>query len=326
MRKLVFFTCKTYRVGTSVRKLVVLCSVILFFVILAGMVVMRRSDERRDGLYIVCTTSIIADTVRAVAGDDAYVDSLMACGVDPHVYRASAGDVFKLSGADIIIYNGLHLEGKMADLLESLQQASAITSFISENQLLHSDCASVIDPHVWHDVAMWAQTINGIRDLLSAHDPRNAERYAARAHLYLQELHDLDAWVCAYMEHIPAEQRVLVTAHDAFQYFGRAYGIQVVGLQGVSTESDIGIHEIQQLARFIVDKKIPAIFVESSVPQRSIQALQNAVASRHWSVIIGEQLLSDALGEPQSDNATYIGMIRYNVHAIVSALTTMHTR
>lgn len=292
---------------------------IIFLVLCVSGCLVKKDEHQEKRLSIVCTTTVIADMVSHIVGEYGVVESLMGPEVDPHLYHASAGDAQRLAHADIIFYNGLHLEGKMADLLESLQQASAITTTFQSQQLLSTEFSHIYDPHVWHDVVLWSQVVYYIADILSQRDSLHADEYASRAATYGKQLVELDAWVRRTMATVSAQHRILVTAHDAFRYFGRAYAMEVVGVQGVSTESDVGIKDLQQLTQMIVDKKIPAIFVESSVSQRSIHALRNAVAARGWQVEMGASLLSDALGSDEHNN-TYIGMIRSNVQAIVTAL------
>ncbi len=285
----------------------------------------RTAEADDDGrLTIVTTTGQVGDTAAIVGGEHVHVKSLMGPGTDPHLYTASARDVDKLRGADIVFYSGLYLEAKLEKVLEQLgerQTVVAVSSSIDHSDLLPwAKNADEFDPHIWFDVMIWSQTVNVVRDTLIAADPANAADYEANAAAYLAELQALDAEIRAKVETIPPEQRVLVTAHDAFSYFGRAYGFQVLGLQGISTASEAGTADVQNLAKFIADHRIPAVFVESSVPVRNIEAVQAAVRDRGFDVQIGGKLFSDAMGDTGTPEGTYIGMVRYNVNTIVAAL------
>jgi manganese/zinc/iron transport system substrate-binding protein len=248
----------------------------------------------------------------------------MGPGVDPHLYRAKAGDVDRLSRAEIVFYNGLHLEAKLAEVLErrgERQPTVAVTSGIDRSRLLAPpEFAGAFDPHVWFDVSLWAETLAPIRAALAAADPGNAAAYAANEQAYRGSLEALHGWVLRRTAEVPAPQRALVTAHDAFNYFGRAYDFEVLGLQGISTAAEAGTADVQTLAAFVAERRIPALFAESSVPRRSIEAVQAAVLSRSFSVAIGGQLYSDALGDPRTPAGTYEGMVRHNVDTIVDAL------
>jgi manganese/zinc/iron transport system substrate-binding protein len=280
---------------------------------------------RREGpLRIVATTSIIADTARRIAGEHAQVEALMGPGVDPHLYKASESDVRRLGEADLILYNGLHLEGKMGDILTKMARSRpvvAVSEDIPLDQLREPpEFAGQYDPHVWFDVSLWARTLQPIVDELSSLDPENAGVYQANAATFEKELNELDAWVKQQIETIPPAQRVLVTAHDAFGYFGRRYGMEVMGLQGISTLSEAGLKDVERVVDTVAERGIKAIFVESSVPRRSIEAVQAAVRSQGREVAIGGQLYSDALGAADSPAGTYTGMVRANVGTIVNAL------
>ncbi|NBV41180.1 manganese transporter [bacterium] len=273
---------------------------------------------------VVATTGMVADLAREVGGDRVEVTALMGAGVDPHLYRASAGDVQTLSNADVIFYNGLHLEAKMGDVLKEMNGkilSVPVGEGINKTQL-RSPAAfkGYHDPHVWFDVSMWAQTVNQVRDALIKIDPTHKGDYERRADAYRNELLAFHQEVIQVVSALPKQQRVLVTAHDAFGYFGRAYGFEVLGLQGISTESEAGAKDVQRLADFIAKRKIKAIFVESSVPKRNVEAVQAAVKSRGWDVKIGGQLFSDAMGNPGTPEGKYVGMVRYNVKLIVGAL------
>jgi len=272
----------------------------------------------------VATTGMIGDIVQNVGGDRVKVTTLMGAGVDPHLYKASEHDLRTLERADIIFYNGLHLEGGLASVFEQMEdrtRTQAVTDLIPRADLRSPpEFEGNYDPHVWFDVTYWELATQQIRDTLMTIDPVHAADYEQRASEYLAQLAELDAYVIAQTATIPAEQRVLITAHDAFGYFGDRYGFEVHGLQGVSTATEAGTRDVQKLADFIAERKIAAIFVESSVPRRTVEALQQAVQSRGWDVQIGGQLYSDAMGNAGTIEGTYIGMVRANIDLITSAL------
>lgn len=283
------------------------------------------AQQGRDGkLALVTTIGMITDIVEQVGGEHVEVHGLMGAGIDPHLYVASEGDVELLQNADIIFYNGLFLEAQMDSILKQIAErkpAVAVAGRIDEARLLPwATYADEFDPHVWFDVQLWMMAVEVVRDTLVDQDPAHAEAYQANAANYLEQLAALDAYVKEQAERVPAGQRVLITAHDAFHYFGRAYGFEVRGLQGISTASEASTADVRDLADFIVERQIPAIFVESSVPVRNIEALQAAVRSRGYEVVIGGQLFSDAMGDPGTPEGTYIGMVRHNIDTIVGAL------
>jgi manganese/zinc/iron transport system substrate-binding protein len=273
---------------------------------------------------VVTTTSMITDLVSRVAGDRATVTGLMGTGIDPHGYKASERDVMTLAEADVVFYNGLHLEAKMSDVLERVEgriETAAVTEGIDRGRLIHSpQFTGSYDPHVWFDVSLWIEAARQVADVLARIDPAHADVYARNAAGYVEELERLDEEVLALVDSVPPERRVLVTAHDAFGYFGRAYGFEVHGLQGISTVAEAGAADVQRLADFIAERRIPAVFVESSVPQQTIRAVQEAVRSRGFDVEIGGQLFSDAMGDAGTPEGTYPGMVLHNVRTIANAL------
>lgn len=274
---------------------------------------------------VVATTGMIADIVNRVGGDRVSVTGLMGPGVDPHLYKASEGDVLHMAAADVIFHNGLHLEGKVADVFERMKRTKvtdAVTDGIDRALLLRpAEFRGAYDPHVWFDVTLWMQAVERVAETLSKVDPAHAGTYRKNAAAYLDELAQLHRYVKRRAEELPPRRRVLITAHDAFNYFGRAYGFKVYGLQGVSTVTEAGTADIRELARLIVETRIPAIFVETSVPPRYIEALQEAVRARGYNVEIGGDLFSDAMGTPGTPEGTYAGMVRHNIDTIVGALS-----
>jgi manganese/zinc/iron transport system substrate-binding protein len=274
-------------------------------------------------LNVVCTISMITDVVKALGQDHIIVTGLMGPGIDPHLYKAREGDVHKLADADLIFFNGLHLEGKMGDVLHAMNKkivTKAVAEVIPATLLIEGDFRGTFDPHVWHDVSLWLLIVQEIQDVLIKHDPEHAADYLINAKNYKRHLQDLDNYIKEQIQRLKPEQRILVTAHDAFHYFGKAYGFTVVGLQGISTDAEISTNDIQKLADYIVEKKVQAIFLESSIPERNIQAVQKAVQARNWDVVIGPELFSDALGDEQSHAETYLKMVKHNVDAIVKTL------
>lgn len=282
-------------------------------------------------LRVVATTTMIGDLVKRTAGDKVDLVVLMPAGVDPHSFKPSTGDMGAVARADIVFYNGLHLEGKMVDLLEDRLKgkAHAVTREIPHEQLLAwsteaGGTGAAHDPHVWFDPKLWSQAARVVGAELADADPANAAEYQAGNARLLADLADLDSEVRGKLGSIPRERRVLITSHDAFNYFGKAYDVNVRGLQGISTETQAGLSNITAAVDYIVQNRIPAIFVESSVPHGTIERVQADCKSRGWDVKIGGELYSDAMGSPGEHPGyaveTYAGMLRYNVDLIVKAL------
>jgi manganese/zinc/iron transport system substrate-binding protein len=279
-----------------------------------------------DGPYtIVATVGMVEDTVRAVAGDRAEVIGLMGAGVDPHLYKPTRTDVQRLMGADVVFYNGLLLEGKMADALVRAatngKKVHAVTELLDEDTLLEpEEFEGLYDPHVWMDPASWAKTVDVVRAKLSEFDPAGADAYAANADAYTAEVLGVDAYAERVLMTVPESARVLVTAHDAFNYFGRRFGYEVVAIQGLSTESEAGVRDIEALVDLLVERGVRAVFVESTVSERNIRALVAGAAARGHDVVVGGSLFSDAMGDPGTYEGTYIGMIDHNVTTVARAL------
>jgi manganese/zinc/iron transport system substrate-binding protein len=275
-------------------------------------------------LRIVATTGMVGDAAIRVAGPLAVVETLMGPGVDPHLYKASESDVRKLSEADVVLYNGLHLEGKMGDILVKMARTRpvvAISETIPKNELREPpEFAGQYDPHIWFDVSLWARTLEPIAAALAEKAPQHGATFRANAAAYAQELAELDSWAKARVLEIPEGQRVLVTAHDAFGYFGRRYGMKVIGLQGISTLSEAGLKDVERVVELVVTEKIRAIFVESSVPRRTVESVVEACRAQGHEVKIGGQLYSDAMGAAGTPEGTYVGMVRANVNTLVEAL------
>lgn len=276
-------------------------------------------------IRVVATTGMVADVVQHVGGDRVDVDGLMGPGVDPHLYKATEGDVIRLADADVVFYNGLHLEAKLSEVFErmgSRGRTVAVTDGIPRDRLIASAAfGASYDPHVWFDVRLWMDSVREVRDAMASLDPAHAAAYKTNAKRYLADLAELDRYVRRRVQEVPRERRVIITAHDAFNYFGRAYGFEVRGLQGISTATEAGTGDIQDLAEFIVARRIPSIFVESSVSPRTIEAVREAVRARGFDVGIGGSLFSDAMGDPDTPEGRYTGMVRHNVDTIVEGLT-----
>ena len=274
------------------------------------------------GLQVVATTTVVADLVRQVAGDRVAVDCLMAAGIDPHSYKATPRDADRLAAADLVVASGLHLEGKLSELLSRLGSRVPVVAVAESlpGEMLLPVGAGLFDPHVWFDAALWARCPPAVAEALARIDAAHADEYRERARAYAARLAALDGRLRSRIETIPAGRRVLVTAHDAFRYFGRAYGIEVVGVQGTSTESEAGLGDINLLVERIVADGIPAVFVETSVSDRNVTAIIEGAAARGHAVAIGGRLHSDSLGGPGSDAETLEAALAANVETIVAGL------
>ncbi len=285
-----------------------------------------ESSDASGKLKITATVGMITDVVKQVGGEHVEVTGLMKAGVDPHLYKASQGDIKKLDHADIIFYNGLHLEGKMVEILEKMSHKKT-TVAVSDNidpATLRTGAEigldSEYDPHIWFNVKHWMKATETIRDTLVKQDPEHAADYENNATEYLSQLEQLDQEVAEKIQSIPEGSRVLVTAHDAFGYFGDAYGMKVMGLQGMSTASEAGTKDVTDLREFLVNNHIKAVFIESSIPRKAIDAVIEGAKEKGHQVQVGGELFSDAMGEEGTPEGTYIGMVRHNVETIVHAL------
>ncbi len=273
---------------------------------------------------ITTTTGMITDIVRQVAGDLGDLHGIMKEGVDPHLYQPTRADVANLSQAQIIFYNGLLLEGKMTDILVQLARTKPVhpvtEDLFESGEYVMNTPDDHYDPHVWMDVKGWMAAVKAVQRRLAEFDPKNASVYESNAQTYLAELEKLDDYARRVIASIPRDQRVLVTAHDAFNYLGRAYDLEVRGIQGISTESEAGVKDINNLIDFLVERKIGAVFVETSVADKNVRALIEGARSRGHAVRIGGTLFSDAMGPGGTYEGTYIGMIDHNVTTIAGAL------
>lgn len=278
-----------------------------------------------DGkIAVVATTGMLADAVREIGGDRVDVTALMGVGVDPHTYRQTRSDVAKMTRADLVVWHGLHLEAQLEDLFQDIGRRKpvvALAEAIPKTSLLaDAQNPQIFDPHVWMDPQLWQPVVAAARDALVKVDPAGKASYERNAERYAKQVAALDAKVKTTLNAVPAASRVLVTAHDAFRYFGRANGYEVLGIQGISTESEASLHQIEKLVGVLVARKIGAIFVESSVSDQNIRALVEGAAARGHKVAIGGQLFSDAMGQPGTPEGTYLGMIEHNAKTIANAL------
>ena len=291
----------------------------------SGTVATGAPDAQKRPLRIVVTTGMVADLVRSVAGPHGDVKALIGTGVDPHLFKTTRYVINLLQEADVVFYSGLMLEGRMQDALQQVNRADhpviAVTERL-EKEFLRSppEFEGHYDPHVWMDVIAWSRCLDVIVDVLSKIDPAHADEFLQNAQKYQAELAALDEYIKTVIASIPEEHRVLVTAHDAFGYFGRRYGIEVRSVQGVTTESEAGIQDVNRLVEFLVQRKLPAIFVESSVNEKNIRAVIEGTTSRNVTVRIGGELFSDAMGSEGTYEGTYIGMLDHNATQIAAAL------
>lgn len=308
------------------RNTTLLSCVLITAVGLVGCERHQAGGQLRGQPYRVTTTvAMVTDIVRQVAGDKAEVQGIIGEGVDPHLYKPTRNDIAALQQAEVVFYNGLLLEGKMADALARVASGGrpvhAVTELLDKSYLLQpAGRPGHVDPHVWMDVSAWSQAVEAVAQALGNFDPPNRAAYTENARRYGEKLSQLDAYVRRVVQSIPERQRVLVTAHDAFSYFGRAYGIEVRGIQGISTESEAGLEDINRLVSFLVEREIQAIFVESSVAEKNVRALIEGAAARGWTIRVGGLLYSDAMGPPGTYEGTYVGMLDHNATVIARAL------
>ncbi len=284
----------------------------------------EAEEERTYPFRITATTGMVADTVRQVAGDRGTVVAIIGEGVDPHLYVPTRSDVAALMEADIVFYSGLLLEGKMTDALIKVagsRPVHAVTELVDESLLLQpEDFAGHFDPHLWMDVSGWTHAVTAVTKALAAFDPDGADGYRERAAAYTATLGDLHDYALQALGSIPEQQRMLVTAHDAFNYFGHAYGLDVAGIQGISTESEAGLDRINRLVDLLVTRRIAAVFVETTIADRNVRALIEGADARGHTVVVGGELFSDAMGQPGTYEGTYVGMLDHNITTVARAL------
>lgn len=273
---------------------------------------------------VVTTTGQIADAVRIIAGDSVEVKSLMGPGVDPHLYKATQGDLQVLEDADIIFYNGLALEGKMSDIFEKMQKAKSVVAIgevVPKDRILNDEAhPELFDPHIWFDIEVWKLATHEITKSLTEEFSTDGDQFAENERKFFEELDELNGWTKERISEIPEEQRVLVTAHDAFNYFGESNGMEVRGLQGLSTDAEYGLKDIQNIVNFLVKQNIKAVFIESSVSDKAMNAVIEGAKEKGHTIQIGGELYSDAMGAEGTEEGTYIGMYKHNVNTIVDSL------
>lgn len=302
--------------------IIMAAAVICAFLILNGLGsdIIKGFDSGKP--TVVSTTTMLYDLTCQIGGDKIIALGLMGSGVDPHQYRASAGDIIKMQEADMVVYSGLHLEGKMGDIFAGLagrgKKSVCASGEIAEEMLIVND--GVPDPHIWFDVSLWKEAARAVEKGLSGLDPENARYYGERLERYLERLDELDAYVKERVKEIPEEKRVLITAHDAFGYFGRAYGFEVMGLQGINTVSEASASDVSRLAGIIAEREIKAVFVESSMPVKNTEALMEAVRAWGFETNLGGYLYSDSIGDESDGTDTYISAFRHNIDTIVNEL------
>ena len=291
---------------------------------LAAALISGGGAAAAEPLNVVATTGMVADVARMIGGDRVAVQALMGPGVDPHAYRQTRSDIVALTRADLVLWNGLYLEAQMEELLLDLAEKKPVIAVGEaapvEARIAHDDYENRFDPHLWMDPARWSHIVKAVRDALIAADADGEKAFAVAADAYLGEMTALDVYTRDVLAGVPDNSRVLVTAHDAFNYFGDAYDFEVLGVQGVSTESEAGLKRIQELVDLLVARKIAAVFVESSVSDRALKALVEGAAAAGHEVRIGGELFSDAMGEDGSYEGTFLGMIDHNVTTISRAL------
>ncbi|WP_230502926.1 metal ABC transporter solute-binding protein, Zn/Mn family [Sutcliffiella rhizosphaerae] len=298
----------------------------IFFVTLFALVGCNSaaSGDKENTIKVTTTIAQIGDIAENVGGEKVTVESLMGPGIDPHLYQASQGDIRKLNDAEIIFYNGLRLEGRMGDILNKMSESKptiAVGEAVPTKLLLEDDDETdKMDPHIWFDISLWLFAVEEVKNSLIELDGENADFYEENASAYIKELKELDKYAKEQISAIPEESRVLVTAHDAFKYFGEAYGMEVTGLQGLSTDAEFGLNDVRSIIDLLVERDIKAVFVESSISEDSINAVVKGAESRGHSVEIGGELYSDAMGTKGTETGTYLGMFRHNIDTIVNAL------
>lgn len=314
---------QTVTKSTALRKWLSLALVFMFVLGLSACQTGKQDDKMqgKDKYKVMATSTMLTDLAKVIGGDKVEVTGLMEAGVDPHLYQPTAGDITKLQEADMVVINGLHLEGQMGEVFSKLNEANKLVAEVGEAIPVEKRLAfdeSPHDPHIWFSVPNWKIAARNVTDTYIKLSEKDKAYFEANYEKYVKELDELDKYIREEVAKVPEAARVLITAHDAFNYFGVEYGFEVMGLQGISTESEAATSDVTDLANYIVEHKIKAIFVESSVPRKNIEALQEAVKSKGFAVEIGGELYSDSLGT--GEDGTYLGMFKKNIDIIVGAL------
>ncbi len=307
----------------SISCIIIFLAIIAILKIKTGGILQEKvnADKKPN---IVVTTSMIKDIITNIAKDSVHVKALMRSGVDPHSYKATPKDLEYLKAADIIFFNGLHLEGKMSEILKGLNKIKSsypVSNAIADSDIIRdAEFSEGVDPHIWFDIDLWKKVVLYVCKILQKHIPDKSDLFYKNATDYIQKLDELKSFVIKRLDKVPKSQRVLITAHDAFGYFGRAFNLEVKGLQGISTAAEYGIRDVTNLINFIISRKIKAIFVETSVPEKPIRAVIEGCRSNGHKVVLGGPIYSDAMGPEGTPDGTYIGMIEANVKTIVRGL------
>lgn len=296
-----------------------------YLITLIAAVSILISAFAEDPIRVVTTTGHVADLVKNVGGERVSVKGFMGPGVDPHLYKATPRDLIALKRAELVFYSGLHLEGRLADTFAKMKDRGELVFAVAERAphdllLRPEEFEGAHDPHIWFDPTIWATTVDVVVEALSEYDSANAALFEANGAVYRAKIEALAEWTRSRIGEVPESRRYIVTSHDAYNYFGKAFGVQVIGVQGISTATEAGLADVSKTVEFIKEKRIPAIFVESSVSPATINRI-----SQDSGAVVGGELFSDALGElgdlhKGHDVGTYIGMFKYNVDTIVDAL------
>lgn len=318
-RNLIMF----YKVLTTVIEMKRFLGVVMLMMFLVGCSAENDATGKKEGV-VVATTGHIADVIKEIGGDHLTVSALMGPGVDPHLYKATQSDLSKLEKAEVIFYNGLQLEGQMLDIFEQMSKDKTVLAVgdkLDKTKLLDSEDEGLLhDPHIWFNIDLWKQVVDAVAKTLAEEYPEFKDDFKANETAYLKKLDELQSYANKRISEIPDKQRILVTAHDAFNYFGESQGFEVRGLQGLSTEAEYGVKDVQEMVDFLVDNKIKAIFVESSVSDKAMKAVIEGAKQKGHDVAIGGELFSDAMGAEGTEEGTYVGMYQHNIDTIVDAL------
>ena len=312
-----------YKVLTTEMGMKRILGVFMLMMLLVGCSAEKSATDKKEGV-IVATTGHIADVVKEIAGDHLSVSALMGPGVDPHLYKATQSDLSKLENAEVIFYNGLNLEAQMLDVFEQMAQEKTVLAVgdqLDKAKLLDDEEeGELYDPHIWFNIDLWKQVVATVAETLVKEYPEHKDKFNANETAFLKKLDELQTYATERINEIPTKQRILVTAHDAFNYFGESQGFEVRGLQGLSTEAEYGVKDVQEMVDFLVDNKIKAIFVESSVSDKAMKAVIEGAKQKGHDVTIGGELFSDAMGAEGTEEGTYVGMYQHNIDTIVDAL------
>ena len=314
--------CTSNFTSMSFQRVSLLCLSFLCLVLTSGCL---QQPETRTKPTIICTTGMVADLVNQIVGSSAEVEYIIPAGLDPHTYKATPKNVAAIMDADVVVFSGIGLEAKMEEVLKNygMQEGNVVFSLgegLTNSSLIALEHGDEVDPHFWFDIDLWSAATSHTAERLAMAMPSEKDQFSQRATGYIEALSELKEWSKGELSKIPENQRVLVTVHDAFSYFGRSFDVEVKGLLGVSPEVDAGVQDVSALVQFLVERKIPAVFVEESLPTRTMQAVVNGCASYEHEVRMGESLFADNVGADETPQSTYVGMVEYNINTIVNAL------